>query len=131
MGSYAVRLTMPGKEVKNWRVYEALRRDGKSKESAARIANASHRLSAGKGKSKVAKQWIQKATDKMKKKGTLGKFGKATKSKIAAGKKKGGKAEKRAVFAENMKKIANKRKRSGRKKMSNTEKSVYESLKRG
>ena len=31
---------MPGKEVKNWAVYEALRREGKSKESAAKIANA-------------------------------------------------------------------------------------------
>ena len=31
---------MPGKEVKNWRQYEALRRQGKSKESAARITNA-------------------------------------------------------------------------------------------
>ncbi len=31
---------MPGKEVKNWRQYEALRREGKSKESAARITNA-------------------------------------------------------------------------------------------
>ena len=51
-------------------------------------------------------KWIQKATKRMKRKGTLGKFGKATKKKIAAGKRKGGKAEKRAVFAENMKKIA-------------------------
>jgi len=31
---------MPGKQVKNWKVYEALRREGHSKESAARIANA-------------------------------------------------------------------------------------------
>lgn len=31
---------MPGKSVKNWKVYEALRRKGKSKRSAARIANA-------------------------------------------------------------------------------------------
>lgn len=31
---------MPGKEVKDWRVYEALREQGMSKEKAARIANA-------------------------------------------------------------------------------------------
>lgn len=48
----------------------------------------------------------------MKKKGTVGAFGKATSKKIAAGKKKGGLAEKRAVFAENMKKIASKHKKS-------------------
>jgi hypothetical protein len=59
----------------------------------------------------MAKHWIQSATAKMKKKGTLGKFGKATPKKIAAAKKKGGKAEKRAVFAANMKKIARERKR--------------------
>ncbi|MDE2104260.1 MAG: hypothetical protein KGL39_43890 [Patescibacteria group bacterium] len=58
-------------------------------------------------------KWIQKATAKMKKKGTLGKFGKATPGKIAAAKKKGGKAKKEAIFAENMKKIARKRKHKG------------------
>lgn len=31
---------MPGKQVKNWKQYEALRKQGKSKESAARITNA-------------------------------------------------------------------------------------------
>lgn len=31
---------MPGKSVKNWRQYEALRRKGMSKTSAAKIANA-------------------------------------------------------------------------------------------
>lgn len=31
---------MPGKQVKNWNQYEALRKQGKSKESAARITNA-------------------------------------------------------------------------------------------
>ena len=56
-------------------------------------------------------KFIQKATAKMKAKGTLGAFGKATPKKIAAGKKAGGVEEKRAVFAENMKKIAAKRKR--------------------
>lgn len=60
---------------------------------------------------KKASNFIQKATDKMAEKGTLGKFGKATAKKVAAGKKKGGVAEKRAVFAENMKKIASKRKK--------------------
>jgi hypothetical protein len=32
---------MPGKQVKNWALYEKLRAEGHSKESAARIANAS------------------------------------------------------------------------------------------
>jgi hypothetical protein len=31
---------MPGKQVRNWPKYEALRRKGHSKQSAARIANA-------------------------------------------------------------------------------------------
>lgn len=57
----------------------------------------------------MAGKWIQAATEKMKAKGTLGSFGKATPSKIAAGKKAGGLQEKRAVFASNMKKIASKR----------------------
>jgi len=34
---------MPGTMVKNWKQYEALRREGYSKESAARITNASVR----------------------------------------------------------------------------------------
>lgn len=55
-------------------------------------------------------KWIQKARTKMKKKGTLGSFGKATPKKIAKAKKAGGKMKKKAVFAENMKKIARKRK---------------------
>lgn len=40
---------MPGKEVKNWKQYEALRREGYSKQSAARITNAA---SKKKGKKK-------------------------------------------------------------------------------
>lgn len=56
----------------------------------------------------MAGKWIQKAVDKMKKKGTLGSFGKATASKIASAKKKGGLAKKKAIFAENMKKISKK-----------------------
>ncbi len=56
-------------------------------------------------------KWIQNATAKMKKKGTLGKFGKATPKKIAAAKKKGGLAKKRAIFAQTMKKIAAKKRR--------------------
>jgi hypothetical protein len=31
---------MPGKQVKNWRVYEAVKRSGASKTKAAKIANA-------------------------------------------------------------------------------------------
>lgn len=34
----------PGKSVKNWDMYHALRKDGKSKESAARITNAKAKL---------------------------------------------------------------------------------------
>lgn len=56
-------------------------------------------------------KWIQEASDEMDRKGTKGAFGKATASKIARGKKKGGKAAKRAIFAQNMKKIAAKHKR--------------------
>lgn len=57
----------------------------------------------------MTEHWIGKATERMKEKGTLGSFGKATPKKIAAAKKKGGAMEKKAVFAENMKKIARKR----------------------
>lgn len=44
---------MPGTEVKNWPVYEALRKRGFSKANAARIANASVRR--GRGKKKATK----------------------------------------------------------------------------
>ena len=58
----------------------------------------------------MAKRWIQSATAKMKKRGTLGSFGKATPSKIAAGRKTGGLQAKKANFAANMMKIARRRK---------------------
>lgn len=45
----------------------------------------------------------------MEEKGTVGAFGKATSKKIAAGKKAGGLQKKRAVFAQNMKRISSKR----------------------
>lgn len=57
----------------------------------------------------MADKWIQGARERMERKGTVGAFGKATKSKIAKAKKEGGVMEKRAVFAENMKKIAARR----------------------
>jgi len=60
----------------------------------------------------MADKWIQEATDKMREKGTVGAFGKATEKKIARAKKRGGLAKKRAVFAENMKKIAENAKRA-------------------
>lgn len=66
----------------------------------------------------MAGKWIQKANEEMERKGTKGTFGKATRKKVARAKKHGGKEEKRAVFAENMKKIAAKRKKkrsSGRR----------------
>ena len=59
----------------------------------------------------MAEHFIQKATERMKEKGTLGSFGKTTAKKVARAKKEGGVMEKKAVFAENMKKIAAKRKR--------------------
>lgn len=59
----------------------------------------------------MSEHFIQKATESMKRRGTLGKFGKATPKKIARMKKKGGVAKKEAVFAQNMKRIAQKRKR--------------------
>jgi hypothetical protein len=41
---------MPGKQVKNWAQYEALRAQGKSKESAARITNAKKRKAKKRGR---------------------------------------------------------------------------------
>lgn len=55
------------------------------------------------------KKWIQAATAKMKKKGTLGSFGKATKKKIAAGKRAGGARARKAVFAQNVARAARKK----------------------
>lgn len=43
---------MPGKQVKNWDKYHALRRKGYSKERAARIANSSNK----KGKNSRGKK---------------------------------------------------------------------------
>ena len=65
----------------------------------------------------MAGKWIQEASEEMERKGTKGKFGAATRSKIAKGKKAGGKQAKRAQFAENMKKLAAKRKRRGGRSM--------------
>lgn len=55
------------------------------------------------------KFWIQKAVAKMRKKGTLGSFGKATSKKIKAGLKKGGKIAKKAQFAKAMKSLKHKK----------------------
>ena len=49
----------------------------------------------------------------MEKKGTVGAFGRASASNIARGKREGGVEKKRAIFAENMKKIARRRKHRG------------------
>ncbi len=59
--------------------------------------------------------FIQAATERMKKKGTLGSFGKATPKKIAAGLKAGKKRAKKAGFAKAMRTIAARRKRRGSK----------------
>jgi len=56
-----------------------------------------------------SKNWIQGARERMERKGTVGAFGKATPSHIASAKKAGGLQKKRAIFAENMKKIARNR----------------------
>ncbi len=58
----------------------------------------------------MAKRWIQGAVAKMKEKGTLGSFGKATAKNIAAGRKAGGLQAKKANFAANMKKISQRKK---------------------
>lgn len=57
---------------------------------------------------KKDKKFIQKATDRMAEKGTIGSFGKATPSKIERAKEHGGVEAKKAVFADNMRKIARK-----------------------
>jgi hypothetical protein len=43
---------MPGKQVKNWKQYEALREKGYSKESAARITNSAASKHKPKGSKK-------------------------------------------------------------------------------
>jgi hypothetical protein len=68
-----------------------------------------------KKKKKSDKHWMENAEAKMEESGTKGAFGKATKKKIAKGKKRGGLAKQRAVFAENAKNASKKSKR-GRKK---------------
>jgi hypothetical protein len=54
-------------------------------------------------------RWMEHAAEKMKEKGTLGSFGKATDKKIAVGRKKGGKQAKKANFAAQAKKASHKR----------------------
>jgi hypothetical protein len=67
-------------------------------------------------KKKKGGKFIQKATERMEEKGTVGTFGKATPSKIAHAKAEGGVEKKRAIFAQNMKRIARKHhRRSGRR----------------
>ncbi len=55
--------------------------------------------------------WMQKVREKMERKGTKGAFGKATASKIAAGKRAGGLRKRRAVLAETFKRTAKRRTR--------------------
>jgi len=43
---------MPGPQVKNWKQYEALRKEGYSKTSAAKITNAAASKRKPKGKTK-------------------------------------------------------------------------------
>ena len=58
-------------------------------------------------------KWIQRASEEMDRKGTRGAFGPATEKNIARGLRKGGLQAKRAQFALNMKRIAQRRKRGG------------------
>lgn len=58
----------------------------------------------------MAENFLAAARARMKRKGTVGKFGRATASKIKRGLAKGGKEAKRAAFAKAMKTIARKRK---------------------
>lgn len=60
-------------------------------------------------------KWMEHAAAKMRAKGTLGSFGKATPKKIAAGKAKGGAMAKKAVFAQNAAKAS--RKHSSKKRV--------------
>jgi hypothetical protein len=66
------------------------------------------RRSKGKKGSSLAE-----ARERMEEKGTVGAFGAATPKKIARAKAKGGLQKKRAIFAQNMRKIAARRKRRG------------------
>lgn len=50
--------------------------------------------------------WMEKAHEKMKEKGTLGSFGKATSKKVAKAKRHGGKRAKKANFAKVASKVA-------------------------
>lgn len=50
--------------------------------------------------------WMEKAAARMKRKGTVGSFGKATKKNIARGKKAGGKMARKANFAKTAAKVA-------------------------
>jgi hypothetical protein len=53
-------------------------------------------------------KWMEHAAESMKKRGTVGSFGKATTKKISAGLKAGGKMAKKAAFAKAAKKVASK-----------------------
>lgn len=61
-------------------------------------------------------KWLQAARASMEKRGTVGAFGAATSKKIARAKKHGGLEKKRAIFAQNMKRLAARRKKKGRSK---------------
>ncbi len=61
-------------------------------------------------------KWIQAARESMERRGTVGKFGRVTRKKVARAKKRGGIAEKRALFAMNMKRIAERKHRRHHKR---------------
>ena len=67
----------------------------------------------------MADRWIKSARKSMEKRHTVGKFGKATRSKIERGKHSRSLTKRReAIFAQNMKRIAAKRKRRHGKRRS-------------
>lgn len=63
-----------------------------------------------RAKKKRGGYFLARARASMEKRGTVGKFGRATPSKIKRGLAKGGKEAKRAAFAKAMRTIAKKRK---------------------
>jgi hypothetical protein len=77
---------------------------------ARRSTKASERRLRAEGKP------LQAAAESFRRRGTEGAFGPATKANIARGKAAGGLQKKRAIFAENMRKLAARRKgRSARR----------------
>ena len=63
---------------------------------------------------KGGSKWIQGARKEMERKGTVGSYGHHSEKQMDRDIAKGGKRGKKALFAKNMRKIANRRKHRGR-----------------